>query len=143
MPSDKSSSGQQFVYEIKVCEVLEGQTTKEAVENNIPWLSKTMPPSQSQSGEINYLNKSLGNGKKYGWFVQASTSGQIVATSDTLTFNSSPLISSFIAGNTRVKIVSLENNNLDSLRGVARIQLSQDPQDYIETNFSNLEILQG
>ena len=42
-----------------------------------------------------------------------------------------------------VKVVSLENNNLDSLRGIGRIQLSNDPQDYIETSFSNIEIISG
>ena len=42
-----------------------------------------------------------------------------------------------------MKVVSLENNNLDSLRGIGRIQLSSDPQDYIETAFSNIEIISG
>ena len=139
MPSDKSSSGQQFNYEIKIYEVLDGQTPKDAAENNVIWLSESLPPSQSQSGDIYFLNQALSSGSKYAWFVQASTSGQLVASSDTLSFNSSPLISSFLAGNTTVNIVSLENNSIDSLRGLARIQLSPDPQDYIETNFQILK----
>ena len=141
--SDKASSGQQFNYEIKIYEVNSDQTPKEAAESNNFWLSETLPPSQNPSGEVYNLTKSLDVGKKYAWFVQSSTSGQLVASSDTLSFNSSPLIASFLAGNTVVKVVSLANNNLDSLRGVARVMLSSDPQDYIETDFNNLKIDMG
>ena len=141
--SDKASSGQQFDYQLRIFEVLNGQTTKEAVELNTYWLNKSLPPSQSQSGEVYNFTKPFDSGKKYAWFVQSSTSGQLVASSDTLVFNSPPLISSFKAGNTVVKVVSLENNNLDSLRGIGRVQLSGDPQDYIETTFSNIEITSG
>ena len=141
--SDKASSGQQFNYEIKIYEVNENQTPKEAAEINNFWLSETLPPSQNPGGEIFNITKTFKTGTKYSWFVQSSTSGQLVASSDTLSFNSPPLISSFKAGNTVVKVVSLENNNLDSLRGIGRIQLSNDPQDYIETSFSNIEIISG
>ena len=140
--SDKAASGQQFNYELKIYEVYDGQDPADAL-NNPYWLSESLPPSQNPNGEFFNITKSLGDGKKYVWYVQASSSGQLVASSDTLVFNSSPFLSSFIAGNSVVKVVSLENNNLDSLRGTARIQLSSSSQDYIETSFSNLQIAEG
>lgn len=139
--SDKSVDGQQFEYKITMVEFdSDTQDVDQAILNNPTFFEKKMPLVSSNDGGNFLLNEPVEPNKSYAWKVVAYTGEQIVAASETFTFHTPPLLDAFYASNQKIKVLKIDNEDLNNFEGKARIQLSEDEEDYIDVPFANLKL---
>ncbi len=132
--------GQQFEYSITIKELNENQEPEDAIEFNSVWYQEFFPATSSLNGYGFTLSQEFEVGATYIWQIIAHTETQEVARSEVRTFYAPSLLDKFDAGGTEVKIVTLNGSNLSDIGGVGRIQLSEDPNDFIEFEFEHFNI---
>lgn len=143
--SDKGVPGQEYDYVITIKEKNVGQSKEDAMENNPEWFSYIKPTTTSMNGSDYLLMEELESGKNYVWQVKALTGTQEVAKSEVYEFFAPSEIDQFMAGNFPIKIVSLNGytkngSTYTGVNGKGRVQLSDDPTDYVDAEFTNIEI---
>ncbi len=139
--SDKGIDGQKYAYKIII--VQEDDSTKsyaKSLLDNTPFYEEILAEVSSQDGSNFLLSKALTPDKKYIWKIEAYSDGQKVAESEPQGFFSHSLIKSFYASNREIKVIQITNPDLDNLAGKARISLSDDEEDFVDVNFSNIKI---
>jgi hypothetical protein len=139
--SDKGVQGQGYVYKIKI--VAQEDTTEsysETLKNGTVFHAETLSEVNNQDGGNFLLNTSLTPDKKYVWAIEAFSGGQLVAQSDIKAFYSHSLIEKFYASNREIKVVQITKPDLNDLAGKARIQLSEDTEDFVDVSFSGLKV---
>ncbi len=143
--SNKGIPGQEYEYMIFFKEKNIGQTNEQAMENNPEWLLVNQPATTSMNGGDFLLTQELDPGQNYVWQVKAMTGIQQVAESPIYEFFAPSVMDQFMAGNFPVKIVTMNDftkvgNNYTNVSGKGRIQLSEDPSDVIDADFTNIRI---
>lgn len=143
--SNKGIPGQEYEYMLVIKEKNVGQTNQQAMENNPEWLLVNQPATTSMNGGDYLLTQELEAGQNYVWQVKAMTGVQQVAASPIYEFFAPSVMDEFLAGNFPVKIVTMneftkEGNVYKNVTGKGRIQLSDDPTDVIDAEFSNIRI---
>lgn len=138
--SDLGIPGQEYNYAAIIKVLNEGQNKEDAMDTNPDWYVKNMPTTSSLNGYAFTLDQNTEPGVTYVWQVIAYTGAQEVAKSEIYTFYSAPLVDHFMAGPSRVEVVSLLNNQLEDLSGVGRIQVTANEADVIEFEFEHLNI---
>ena len=139
--SDKGTDNQKYAYKIII--VPQDDTTKtyeETFLNGTPFHEETLAEVSSQDGSNFLLNQELTPDTKYIWKIEAYSDGQKVAESDPQSFYSHSLIDNFYASNREIEVIQITKPDLDDLAGKARIHLSNDEQDFVDVNFSNIKI---
>ncbi len=144
--SDKAVPGQEFSYVLTIKEKNPGQTNERAMDQNPEWTSVNLPTSTSVNGGDYLLTQELEFGKNYVWEVRASTGAQQVAISPVHDFFSPSVMEQFLAGNFPVKILTMTSfdksgDTYNNLTGRGRIQLSEDPDDFADVDFSNITVV--
>ncbi|HEV7229939.1 MAG TPA: hypothetical protein VGO45_01345 [Bacteroidia bacterium] len=143
--SNKAIAGQQFDYVLVIKEKNPGQTKEQAMSANTEWFSVNLPTTTSLNGGDYILTKDFDSGKNYVWQVKALTGAQQVAQSPVNEFYAPSVIDQFMAGNFPVKIVALTNytntgTTYSNVKGKGRIQLSSDPTDLVDADFTGITI---
>lgn len=143
--SNNAVPGQQFEYVIVIKEKNTGQTKDQAMTSNSVWLSVNQPATNSLSGGDYLLTQQLDYGKNYVWQVKAMSGSQQVAQSEIREFYAPSVMDQFMAGNFPVKVVTMisftkNGSTYTNLAGKGRIQLSSDPDDLIDADFSGLTV---
>lgn len=144
--STKAVPGQEFEYVLVIKEKNSGQTKEQAMDNNAEWFLVNKPATTSMSGGDFLLTNALESGKNYVWQVKAMTGTQQVAQSPIREFYAPSEIDQFLAGNFPVKIVTLSSGfsksgtTYSNVSGKGRIQLSSDPNDFVDADFSGITV---
>ncbi len=144
--STKAVPGQEFEYVLVIKEKNSGQTKEQAMDNNAEWFLVNKPATTSMSGGDFLLTNALESGKNYVWQVKAMTGTQQVAQSPIREFYAPSEIDQFLAGNFPVKIVTLSSGftksgtSYSNVSGKGRIQLSADPNDFVDADFSGITV---
>lgn len=143
--SDKVVQGQEFEYVLVIKEKNPGQTSEQAMDNNPVWFSVNQPATSSLNGGDFLLTQELDPGKNYVWQVKALTATQQVAQSQIREFYSPSVIDQFFAGNFPIQIVTISNftkngATYSNVSGKGRVQLSADPLDVLDADFTGLTI---
>lgn len=143
--SDKGVPGQEFSYVLVIKEKNTGQTNIQAMDQNPEWLSVNLPTTTSFNGGDYLLSQELDYGKNYVWQIKANTGTQLVAKSPVHEFFSPSVMDQFLAGNFPVKILTMTSfvkngNTYNNLTGRGRIQLSDDPNDFVDADFSGITV---
>lgn len=144
--STKAVPGQEFEYVLVIKEKNSGQTKEQAMDNNAEWFLVNKPATTSMSGGDFLLTNALESGKNYVWQVKAMTGTQQVAQSPIREFYAPSEIDQFLAGNFPVKIVTLSSGftksgtSYSNVSGKGRIQLSSDPNDFVDADFSGITV---
>lgn len=143
--SNKGVPGQEYDYILVISEKNPGQSSEDAMDDNPEWFTVNLPTSSSMNGYDFLLTQQMETGKNYVWQVKAMTGSQQVAESPVYEFFAPSLMDEFYAGNTPVKVLSLteftkNGNQYTNVTGRGRIQLSNDPQDVVDIEFTNLTI---
>ncbi|HEY0031010.1 MAG TPA: hypothetical protein VGC65_09650 [Bacteroidia bacterium] len=143
--SNKAVAGQEFEYVIVIKEKNIGQTKEQAMDNNPEWHLENQPATTSLTGGDFLLTKEFEYGKNYVWQVKAMTGTQQVAKSPVNEFYAPSVVDQFLAGNFPVKIVTMTSftktgTTYSNLVGKGRVQLSSDPTDVIDADFSGITV---
>ena len=138
--SDAAVNNQNFEYRVKIHEIYDGQDSITAFQNNPIWNEYITPPSYSTSGYSLQVSDDLGKDKKYAWKVEGYSENQLVANSEIYTFSTPSFLDYFMVGALKINILSLDSKDFNDLSGRCRIPLSDDPDDFIETDFQNLKL---
>lgn len=143
--STKAVPGQEFEYVLVIKEKNSGQTKEQAMDNNAEWFLVNKPATTSMSGGDFLLTNALESGKNYVWQVKAMTGTQQVAESPIREFYAPSEIDQFLAGNFPVKIVTMSGftksgTSYSNVSGKGRIQLSADPNDFVDADFSGITV---
>jgi hypothetical protein len=143
--STKAVPGQEFEYVLVIKEKNSGQTKEQAMDNNAEWFLVNKPATTSMSGGDFLLTNALESGKNYVWQVKAMTGTQQVAESPIREFYAPSEIDQFLAGNFPVKIVTMSGftksgTSYLNVSGKGRIQLSSDPNDFVDADFSGITV---
>jgi len=144
--STKAVPGQEFEYVLVIKEKNSGQTKEQAMDNNAEWFLVNKPATTSMSGGDFLLTNALESGKNYVWQVKAMTGTQQVAQSPIREFYAPSEIDQFLAGSFPVKIVTLSSGftksgtTYSNVSGKGRIQLSSDPNDFVDADFSGITV---
>lgn len=143
--SNKGIPGQEYEYMLMIKEKNTGQTNDQAMENNPEFLLVNQPATTSMNGGDFLLSQELDAGQSYVWQVKAMTGIQQVAASPIYEFFAPSVMDQFMAGNFPVKIVTMteftkEGSIYKNVSGKGRIQLSEDPTDAIDADFTGIQI---
>lgn len=139
--SDKGLPQQPYDYQVTVVELSDtSQSLEDAMTNNATYHQENLNTTSSQQGANFHLQGDLNPDKKYAWKVTASSDGQLVAESEIRSFYSHSLIDHFFAANQEIKVIQTASADLGDFAGKARIQLSTEETDFIDVDFSGLEI---
>jgi hypothetical protein len=143
--STKAIPSQEFDYVLVIKEKNAGQTKEQAMTSNPEWFTTNLPGSSSLNGGDFILNQDFEFGKNYVWQVNAMTGSQHVAQSPVKEFYSPSAVDQFMAGNFPVKVITLTSYTktgtlYSNVKGKGRIQLSSDPTDVVDADFSGISI---
>ncbi len=139
--SDKGVDNQSYDYKIKIVPQEDTTETYDAtLLNGTAFHEETLATTSSTDGSNFLLNKELIPDKKYIWVIEAYSENQKVASSTPQSFYSHSLIENFYASNREIKVIQITNPDLDDLAGKARINLSEDEEDFVDVNFTHLKI---
>lgn len=137
---DNRLTGQQVAYTLTIVEVNQGQDAETAMANNTPWHEETSNASGSPNGSDFLLQDSIPKTKKFAWKVTGNTGEQVVAESEVFTFTGPPLIEEFEAGEHKVVVTELYNNDFSSLDGSGYIMIGEGDSNKVAIEFEELDI---
>ena len=140
---DKLMDGQFFEYKLKIIEAeVEGDLEDQLIDESAWHLEETLPTSSLNSWALE-ISKPFDEQKYYAWQVTAHSDGQQIAKSEIRGFYGPSLIDYFMAGQHKVIVKSLDNNDLTDLKGVGEVKLLSSDGDSVltEVNFEGLHII--
>lgn len=138
--SDLGVPGQQYDYVVTIKELQENQDPEVAMDQNVVWHTEALPTSTSMNGGGFVLQPDFEEGATYVWQVTAFTGNQEVAKSEVYTFYAPSLVDEFYAGNNLVKVITIQGSDLLDISGTAKVQLSDDTDDWVEFDFEHFSI---
>ncbi len=133
----KSVQGQAVAYELRVVEVLENQSTEDAMANNEVWFQRNVNSINGQGASL-LADLLPEKGKRYAWQIIATTNTTEVGRSIVQTFNGPPMVDKFYAGLHTVTITHLETTDLQNLSGQGAFSMGK--YDTVQVDFSNIRL---
>lgn len=131
-------TGQPFLYHVKLVEILPGQDSTQAMENNPTWYEYDAPITMSAYGMAKQLDKPLAPSQKYAWQVIAHSGEQLVAKSDIFIVEGPPVIDYLQAGDYVVKITSTKSGDMNDLSGTGKLKIGGE--DSVEVYFDHIKV---
>lgn len=138
--SDLGIPGQQYDYIVTFKELLENQEPDVAMDVNSVWHTEVLPTTSSMNGAGFNFQQDFEEGQAYVWQIRAFTGTQEVAKSEVNTFYAPSLLDEFYAGNSLIKVVTLQGSDLTDVSGTGKIQISDDSEDWVEFDFEHFSI---
>lgn len=122
-------------YVLKIVEVLEGQTSDQAIASNEAWLLDTSATIANNELYEKTITKNIPTNQKMAWQVKAIDDSKIeIAISQVFTFYGPKLIEGFYAGNHVVRGVETSSTSIDDITGYGflRLKSGADYKVYFE-----------
>lgn len=140
---DKLMDGQFFNYKLKIIEYDEDADLEDQMVDNIAWHEENSISTSSLNDWQMEVAKEFDEQKLYAWQVTAYTDGQQIAESEIRVFYGPSLLDYFMAGQHKVIVTNLSNNDLTSLAGQGTITMVTPDNDTIqmEVDYEDLHVI--